>query len=90
MRPREITVQEACATVFEAWPRFLKLAKGSMKGSMNLVLGRELSAVKENSVCFALSVKCLFWGAVSISCHVMHSLDSACSISCIVFAFAVR
>ena len=89
MRPREITVQEACATVFEAkaWPRFLK---GWMKGSMNPVLGCELSAVKENAVCFALLAKCLFWGVVSISCHVMHSLDSACSISCIVFAFAVR
>ena len=86
MRPREITVQEACATVFEAWPRFLKLGKGSM----NPVLGCELSAVKENAVCFALLAKCLFWGVVSISCHVMHSLDSACSISCIVFAFAVR
>ena len=61
-----------------------------MKGSMNPVLGCELSAVKENAVCFALLVKCLFWGVVSISCHVMHSLDSACSISCIVFAFAVR
>ena len=85
MRPREITVQEACATVFEAWPRFLKLAKGSMKGSMNLVLGRELTAAKETeklpAVCFSLSAKCLFWVVVSISCHVMHSLDSACSIS---------
>ena len=61
MRPREITVQKACTTVFEAkaWPLFLK---GSMKGSMNPVLGCELSAVKENSVCFALSVKCLFLG----------------------------